>query len=262
MPSVKARTKNPSPCSIDGCTDPVLARKMCSRHYWRWKRHGDPQHVERLDIRGGYTVEDRFWHYTVTTPSGHWIWTGAVVTHEVGRDYGIFFDGESQQLAHRWSYGTLVEPIPEGFVIDHLCCFCRCVNPQHLQAVPQGVNVRRGGISDHGTPVSEFLPQAGRSAGLANAVKTHCPEGHQYDGRAADGTRFCRTCRKAYNHAYAKAHASGIGSGGVQRAKTHCPKGHEYTSENTYYRPVTGNRDCKKCRRERNERSRRKLRAS
>jgi hypothetical protein len=29
-------------CSIDDCDKPVLARELCSRHWWAWKRHGDP----------------------------------------------------------------------------------------------------------------------------------------------------------------------------------------------------------------------------
>lgn len=38
-------------------------------------------------------------------------------------------------------------------------------------------------------------------------------------------------------------------------AVTHCPKGHEYTEENTYLRPDTGHRLCKRCRREANRES-------
>lgn len=29
-------------CSIEGCDMPHLARGMCSRHYEKWRRHGDP----------------------------------------------------------------------------------------------------------------------------------------------------------------------------------------------------------------------------
>lgn len=37
--------------------------------------------------------------------------------------------------------------------------------------------------------------------------------------------------------------------------KTHCPAGHEYTDINTYYRK-NGSRECRVCRRERNNRAR------
>ena len=29
-------------CSIEGCTNPVIARGWCDTHYCRWKRHGNP----------------------------------------------------------------------------------------------------------------------------------------------------------------------------------------------------------------------------
>ena len=30
-------------CIVEGCTEPILARKMCSLHYKRWQVHGDPR---------------------------------------------------------------------------------------------------------------------------------------------------------------------------------------------------------------------------
>lgn len=38
------------------------------------------------------------------------------------------------------------------------------------------------------------------------------------------------------------------GIGGRNRNKTHCAEGHEYTPENTYLRPGTTHRHCRKCR--------------
>lgn len=32
-------------CSVTGCPEPALARGMCSTHYARWLRHGDPEYV-------------------------------------------------------------------------------------------------------------------------------------------------------------------------------------------------------------------------
>lgn len=35
------------PCCVDGCGTPsrVKGRRLCAKHYARWKRHGDPTHV-------------------------------------------------------------------------------------------------------------------------------------------------------------------------------------------------------------------------
>lgn len=46
--------------------------------------------------------------------------------------------------AHRVAYEEKFGPIPHGLVIDHLCRQPMCVNPDHLEAVTQGENIRRG----------------------------------------------------------------------------------------------------------------------
>jgi hypothetical protein len=90
------------------------------------------------------------------------------------------------RLMHRFMYELLVGPIPEGLTIDHLCRNRGCANPatKHMEAVTQEVNVLRG----TGFPA-------------VNKVKTHCPQGHEYneantryrhDGRWRD----CRACAR------------------------------------------------------------------
>jgi len=34
-------------CSIDGCANPVAARGMCTMHYKRVRKHGNPHHITR-----------------------------------------------------------------------------------------------------------------------------------------------------------------------------------------------------------------------
>jgi hypothetical protein len=47
-------------------------------------------------------------------------------------------------LAHRLSYTLFVGEIPEGLILDHLCRQHNCINPEHLQPVTIGENIRRG----------------------------------------------------------------------------------------------------------------------
>jgi hypothetical protein len=106
-----------------------------------------------------------------------WVWTAS-------RDkngYGRFGYEGTTRFAHRVAYELLVEPIPPGLVIDHLCRNKSCVNPDHLETVPWGENIRRGDLWMYKV--------------------THCPQGHPLDGkakgRAGRSRRYCRVCQAA-----------------------------------------------------------------
>lgn len=120
-------------CSIDGCTK--LAgdtRGWCVMHYRRWQKRG----VHELPLP--QTEQSRF--FSSVQISDCWEWTSG----RLARGYGKFrSDGGRAVLAHRWAYEHLVGPIPAGLVLDHLCMNTCCVNPDHLEAVTQAVNVQR-----------------------------------------------------------------------------------------------------------------------
>lgn len=103
-----------------------------------------------------------------------WLWRGR--TNEAG--YGTFNPApDVKSYAHRWLYAEVVEPIPAGLELDHLCFARSCVNPDHLEPVTRRVNVARN----------------------AWARATHCKWGHPFDEantyyRRDNGTRQCRTC--------------------------------------------------------------------
>lgn len=70
-----------------------------------------------------------------------WNWIGRV-SKDTG--YGKKQFDRKTMLAHRWVYSIFYGPVPTGLVIDHLCRNRSCVNPQHLEAVTQTENCRRG----------------------------------------------------------------------------------------------------------------------
>jgi hypothetical protein len=81
------------------------------------------------------TAADKFWaNVAPDAADACWLWTG-----HLHKGYGRF----GQVLAHRWAYEHLRGDIPRGLTIDHLCFTPTCVNPWHLEPVPQTENTRR-----------------------------------------------------------------------------------------------------------------------
>lgn len=92
----------------------------------------------------------------------------------------------------------------------------------------------------------------GPGRGSQWSSKTHCPQGHPYEGHNLilryDGARTCRECKNAEVRRR-KRKADPAPPGSYNRLKTHCKQGHEYTPENTYVYG-NGSRGCKVCRTE------------
>jgi hypothetical protein len=113
--------------------------------------------------------------------SGCWLWQGSVSNY----GYGLHFQDRRTMRAHRFSYEQMIGPIPEGLVLDHLCRRQLCVNPFHLDPVPNGINVKRG-----------------ESVSSVNRAKTHCSQGHEFDPEntyiTKRGERACRACHREY----------------------------------------------------------------
>jgi hypothetical protein len=162
-----------------------------------------------------------------------------------GNGYVRIYVERKRWFAHRLAYVMFVGPIPEGLVIDHVChnqdATCaggytcphrQCVNPAHLEAVPQGVNALRG-----------------LSPAAANARRDTCSEGHPLVASGEPGKRCCPICRRKNRI------ARGEISGNTHwRDRTECVNGHPFDTENTW---VSTNakgqvrRRCKTCQRER-----------
>ena len=128
-------------------------------------------------------IKERFWS-KVDKQQTCWVW----VAGKSNAGYGYISESRNSIRktfrAHCLAYEWLIGPIPKGLVLDHLCRNRACVNPAHLEAVSNKVNILRG-------------------CGLAanNATKTHCLKGHPLTGNnlySYMGLRHCRACRKRH----------------------------------------------------------------
>lgn len=86
----------------------------------------------------------------ITRRDDCWEWNLSCGSHGYPQGSVPAVTGRRVSLAHRLSYQAFIGEIGDGLQVDHLCRNRRCVNPQHLEAVPQALNVRRqfGGSED------------------------------------------------------------------------------------------------------------------
>ena len=154
--------------------------------------NGRRQRPSKTGRHRGLPTSVRFWSRVEKTDTC-WLWQG----HIMESGYAVFDSGFSPELGrrkwlrvHRFSYEEAKGPIPEGLTIDHLCRVRHCVNPAHLEAVTNWVNIHRG----------ETLARA-------NLAKTHCLRGHEFTHEntyrhPSGGNRACRICLRINDAAY------------------------------------------------------------
>lgn len=140
------------------------------------------------------TINDFFSQVEPVTESGCHIWTGKTTR----KGYGIFSYQGKTYPAHRFIWELRRGKFPQGLVTDHLCRVRCCVNLDHLEAVTNAENIRRG-----------TCPTA------INKRKTHCNRGHELTPDNVrtrlnrPGERQCKKCHYITSTAYNKRYLVG-----------------------------------------------------
>jgi hypothetical protein len=114
-------------CSIEGCGHSVIARGWCTKHYSRWKIHGDPNTVtvtakglplQFLDCAAQYTGDDcLIWPYAINSGGYANLWVGQ----------------KSRSVSRLICLRVHGAPNGRRTEAAHSCGNSACVNPRHLR---------------------------------------------------------------------------------------------------------------------------------
>lgn len=148
--------------------------------------------------------------------------------------YTLWSEGRGKSFrAHGLVMAVFVGPRPDGLEVRHL---------DGDPANPQLTNLA------YGTP-SENQRDKIEHGTHQQARKTHCPQGHPYEGDnlstllRKDGrvNRICLACKREASTRQRRA--AGMKP---KSPLSHCQRGHDFDSDNTYVSP-DGRRQCRAC---------------
>jgi hypothetical protein len=136
-------------------------------------------------------VRVRFSKRFAVRPGGCWEWTARVEPNGYAK-FMVKEGGKWRSIwAHIVSYTIFRGEVPTGLQLDHICRNRSCVNPEHLRAVTQKVNI----LSSE-SPIAKI------------AARQTCANGHAYteeNTRMYRGMRYCRTCKREHDARYRQA---------------------------------------------------------
>lgn len=133
-------------CSVLTCENLAKSRGWCQKHYMRWYKHGNPGHTENYHYKD---FEESFEMNTIWQ-SECLIWIGAIS----GDGYGAISALGQFKYAHRYAWEREHGEIPEGMLVDHYICYKHeCVNVKHLRLATHSENLqnRRGKAANNTT---------------------------------------------------------------------------------------------------------------
>lgn len=158
-------------CSISRCESISIARGWCSKHYQRWKTHGDPEyekpdklctipncgekhrsrgycskHLTRWYVHGDPLKSRPYYKESAESFAARTEWQGDCLIwsgEKDGNDYGVLTYKSKKVPAHRYAWEREHGEIPDGMLVDHKDhCNTLCVNVKHLRLATHQENIQ------------------------------------------------------------------------------------------------------------------------
>lgn len=128
----KRKSISDLPCSVAGCSGKRFGKGFCVKHYARWVRHGDPNHVSVVvgDVKARLIASVN------KSAEGCHVWQGFSKN-----GYGVTSLNGRLEQAHRASWKVFIGDIPLGMQVNHKCHNRLCINPEHLYVGTQVENM-------------------------------------------------------------------------------------------------------------------------
>ena len=125
-------------CKVTDCNgDPYFGGfGYCSKHYYRLRRHGDPNYLRKVSPH--MSDDERFSFIGYDIVDDCWKWRGTVGAG----GYGVIKTSLGVEKAHRLSYRIHFGEIPKGEHVLHSCDNPICVNPSHLRVGSRSDNMQ------------------------------------------------------------------------------------------------------------------------
>lgn len=148
-------------CSVEGCGKDVHSKGMCQSHYRYLQRHGSLEQVPRA--KPGPKQDPSKPYSKYKTPVPRKLKTHCPQGHEYTEENTYVYNGVRS------------------------CKVCRKTKTKAYRKSPHGPTVVNGKKYPNGI-------------GVTNALKTHCPKGHEYTlentSLTKAGSRVCRECNR------------------------------------------------------------------
>ena len=121
-----------------------ISQNTGRKGYWTGKKFSE-EHKKKIGLGLLKSNRGKKNRYSINAQTGCWKWLLYIMPNGYGQVWN--YRVRKRYLAHRLYYENKFGILPKNIRLDHLCRNRACVNPNHLEATTQQINIQRGQTS-------------------------------------------------------------------------------------------------------------------